>query len=308
MRARIVAGLLRALGLWLSACGSSTEFLETAPPPSAYHHVAAEDVEVFTVTRPSRPFREAGVIETRRASEFSTDNSADVMATLRRAAGARGCDGVILTGSSDTVVGAMSRNGGYMTTLKGYRATCIVYTRASAPDRGRLAAAESGVHSVWLPGGQKQVSLRISTQSLELNVTGVPAEDASHARVQLRLRRAITSSTAHVGTPPHEACELQLKTNDTIVAAGERRFEADPRSETLEGVVEIPLLQSAAETASSAILVCETKIDLSASTRERLTRFLDAFRSELPALPAEHREPSSSPPAEPVSAQHHLEL
>jgi hypothetical protein len=205
-------------------------------------------------------------------------------------------------------VGNSYKSSGYTTTLKGYRATCIVYTRDPAQDRGRLAAAESGVHSAWLPGGQKQVSLRISTQSLELNVTGVPAKDASHARVQLRLRRAVTSSTAHVGAPPHEACDLQLKTNATIVAAGERRFEADPRSETLEGAIEIPLLQSAAEAASAAILVCDTTIDLSATARERLTRFLDAFRSELPAQPAKQSEASSSPATEPVSAQQHLEL
>jgi hypothetical protein len=101
--------------------------MATNAPPHALRARAPESVEVFTVSRPNRSFVEVAILEARQASVFSTDAPPDVVAELRAEAGQRGCDAIVMTGAADEVVGNSQRGTGATQTLKGYRATCVVY-------------------------------------------------------------------------------------------------------------------------------------------------------------------------------------
>ena len=74
------------------------------------------------------------MLEAQQASAYSTDSVEDVMGKLREYAAKKGCDAIIIGGPNDATVGGGSVNNGvgssYVTTLRGYRATCVVYTGA----------------------------------------------------------------------------------------------------------------------------------------------------------------------------------
>ena len=117
----------KALGLAVllsvAACGTTIDYMPINAPPRAMAPRAPESVEIFTDARPEKPFVDVGILEAQQQSSASQDNAATVLQKLRQAAADRGCDAVVLDGSNDKVVG--DRTG--TTTLKGYRATCIVY-------------------------------------------------------------------------------------------------------------------------------------------------------------------------------------
>ena len=88
-------------------------------------------VEIFTTGAPTRPYVETALIEARQGGDEGA-----VFTDLRARAGALGCDGLVLLGSSDSVEGLTLGFGsnetnqitGYTETLHGYRATCIAWT------------------------------------------------------------------------------------------------------------------------------------------------------------------------------------
>jgi hypothetical protein len=120
----------------LGGCGTTINDLPLNAPPHMMTARSPESVEIFMTQRPSRPFTEVAMLEAQRASAYSGDGPEAVMAKLREAAAQKGCDGIIMNGANDATVGSTTVNNGvgsgYVTTLKGYRATCIVYT-TSAP-------------------------------------------------------------------------------------------------------------------------------------------------------------------------------
>jgi hypothetical protein len=140
-----------ALGVALlgSACATTvinSHSLNPAPHPLKAREAAA--VEVFTTGPPTRPFVEVALIEARQAGF----DEAPVFGELRSRAGVIGCEGLVLLGSNDSVVGSIvstlpSAEGsfisGYTETLHGYRATCIVWKDdAAAPARENPAEHE----------------------------------------------------------------------------------------------------------------------------------------------------------------------
>ncbi len=104
-------------------CGTTVKHVELNPSPHAMIAKSPEQVEVFTSTKPERAFVEVSMIEAQQSSAFSTDTLPDIIRGLRAKAAMMGCDGIIITSSSDQVVG----NQYGTATLKGYRATCIAY-------------------------------------------------------------------------------------------------------------------------------------------------------------------------------------
>lgn len=89
-----------------------------------------DSVEVYTVSFPQRPFVEVGILEAQQESELSLDAPPEVLAKLRERAAAQGCDAIIMNGANDAVVGHGDRRHSHVTTLRGYRATCIMYSDA----------------------------------------------------------------------------------------------------------------------------------------------------------------------------------
>lgn len=115
--------LLLGLALGLAACGTTIHQIATNQPPHPLSPRPAESVEVFTATQPQRPFVEVMYFEAQQESQVSLDDQGAVFAKLREQAGQAGCDGLIINGPNDSVVGDRHN----VNTLRGYAGTCIVY-------------------------------------------------------------------------------------------------------------------------------------------------------------------------------------
>lgn len=142
MAARKVMALTLAVGCLagslgsLSACAPAhpctpedeapieVEYTPLAPPPRPISPRPAETVNVV-VTPPQFPFVEIALLE---VSQYVTECSerSHVVAELRRVAGRRGCDVVIIYGGNDQTY---SFHG--VTSYVGYRATCGVFYASS---------------------------------------------------------------------------------------------------------------------------------------------------------------------------------
>lgn len=79
--------------------------------------------------RPTRPFVEILAFDAQQTGIFSFDNtSAAVLEKLRAEAGNEGCDALVVLGPNDSVVDGAAKHS--VQTLKGWNASCIVYTDA----------------------------------------------------------------------------------------------------------------------------------------------------------------------------------
>ncbi len=114
----------------LSGCGSRITYLPTNTAPRALEARPAEQVEIFTASRPERGYVEVGIIESQQESMYSSSAPEAVFQALREEAGKRGCDGLIVLGSNDAVGAVMLQQGAFPYTLRGYRGTCVVWKEA----------------------------------------------------------------------------------------------------------------------------------------------------------------------------------
>ncbi len=140
-RSKLCAFAIVALGL--SGCGTSISETPLNSPPGPMTPRDPSKVEVFT-TPPSQPFIEVAMLEAQQQSNYSTDGSTQIVAKLRAYAANRGCDAIIINGSNNAVVGDVAGGSGDITTLKGYRATCIVYKPATASPSSSSSAKTNG--------------------------------------------------------------------------------------------------------------------------------------------------------------------
>ena len=119
-----------------AGCGIDVQYVQTNTPPRAMSPRPAQQVEVFASARPKRSFQEVGLIEVQQEGA-NYDDAAEIIGRLREEAGLHGCDGLVMLGANDatSVSGSANQSGGFVSsrTLKGYRASCIVYTDAAQP-------------------------------------------------------------------------------------------------------------------------------------------------------------------------------
>jgi hypothetical protein len=111
----------------LLACGTRVTYTQLNTPPAQMVPRHAAGVQVFTTGAPQQPFVEVGLLEAQQESAYSQDRQPQILDKLRQRAAEVGCDGIILLGSNDSVVGSVSGGMGWTTTLAGYRATCIMF-------------------------------------------------------------------------------------------------------------------------------------------------------------------------------------
>ncbi len=90
-----------------------------AEPPRPMVERGPDDVEVFTAKAPQRGFREVGIISVEQG--LSEASATELLAQLRKRAGERGCDAVVLRDSNYVPSGPRWAE-------RGYRGTCVVYT------------------------------------------------------------------------------------------------------------------------------------------------------------------------------------
>jgi hypothetical protein len=80
------------------ACGGGVDFAPAAPPPRALTPKAPEAVEVVDASPAGRNAIEIGTFKATSSAHPPTgDGHEDVLARLRRAAGERGCDAIVLS-------------------------------------------------------------------------------------------------------------------------------------------------------------------------------------------------------------------
>ncbi len=110
----------------MSGCGTVIGFMPLNEPPHPVQARPGSEVEMFTASRPTRPFVETGLITSSKASNFSGAGDFELIGVLREEAARHGCDGVIITGENKMAQG----NSASMTvneSTSGFRAACIVY-------------------------------------------------------------------------------------------------------------------------------------------------------------------------------------
>lgn len=128
--------LVLSLVLVSTGCGIHTEYIPMNTPPRPLAPRPPEQVEMFSSQKPSRPYVEVGTIEVQQQA-YNGSTASSIVTTLRAEGGRRGCDGLVMLGANDAlfVAGSSGPNGGSVSsrTLKGYRASCIVYTEPMPP-------------------------------------------------------------------------------------------------------------------------------------------------------------------------------
>jgi hypothetical protein len=148
--------LLVFLALCSAACGTALNYIETTEPPRKLYERRPEQVEVFIISTPNRPFVEVGMIESQQ-EELSVDDAREVVAKMRRFAGEHGCDALAIFSGNDTTNTTGGKDFTTSHTLKGYRGSCLVYTGSSAePSATPLAAngcLPNSTHLCYGPGG-----------------------------------------------------------------------------------------------------------------------------------------------------------
>lgn len=280
------------------ACRSRSTYIDTGMPPSNVNKRSHSQVKIFTVTKPTRPFREAGIVEARQSSALTNEN--DVIKELRQAAADRGCDGVIITGSADEVVGGTTvRTGGISpktttvnsstTTLKGYRGTCIVYTRSKSDDAAQRAKRDAGISRVWSSKGHWVLSMMLKSGDLTMKVSGTPSAPESVV-LTLMLKQSLSSSTSR-NPPQYEACELELLSEGNTTVAIDRSYSTSGALEEIEATLPTEAFERATQADDATLKLCDTEIALSEATRKRLQTFAQQLRSEKET--ASESEPAS---------------
>ena len=99
------------------------------------------------------------MFEARQSSQYSMDEMGDVIQEMRREAARVGCDALLMRGSADEVVGSGSTSSGTgfmgVSTLKGYRAVCVVYTGEAVAASPAPAPAPAAPERACVPNETK---------------------------------------------------------------------------------------------------------------------------------------------------------
>jgi hypothetical protein len=138
---------LASLSLVLAACGTYVTAVPTNRPVRAMVPRDPMSVEVFTSAIPQRAYVEIAYLESQQESDLSLDSAATVLEKMRARAAQMGCDGLIIGGGNDAVVGSSFRGTGSTSTLRGYRGTCVQWSdgqmvAAPAPAPAPAATAQ----------------------------------------------------------------------------------------------------------------------------------------------------------------------
>lgn len=113
----------------IAACGSSIRATEINSAPRPLAARPPESVEIFTSGPPLRPHMDLAYYEARQSSEFSSDDTRELIVKMRVAAARRGCDGLVVGGITHETTRTIF-DSHRPTSNKGLTATCIVYTDA----------------------------------------------------------------------------------------------------------------------------------------------------------------------------------
>ena len=119
---------LALISLLLTGCGTTMMITKLNNSPRPLEQRTPESVYIFMTGKPEKPYIEISLITSQQASEFSNDNTPQIIQKMRLEAAKQGCDALIISGPNDATVGSTnSRGTGSVTTLTGFHGACIVY-------------------------------------------------------------------------------------------------------------------------------------------------------------------------------------
>ncbi|HXU02826.1 MAG TPA: hypothetical protein VN903_17795 [Polyangia bacterium] len=111
-------------------CGCGTVVSYTPLQDNAYivGSRPAESVDVFLTAPPTRPHRDVGLLEAKQESEWSADETKEMLVELRKEAAHHGCDAIFVKSVGSDAQSSPLASGTWA--VKAITATCIRYTAA----------------------------------------------------------------------------------------------------------------------------------------------------------------------------------
>ena len=127
-----------------TSCAIKTSYTPTNAPPRPLQAKNPSEVQVFTSVLPNRPFTDIGLIK---AQERAFSGEGELIPSMRREAARVGCDGLVIQGSNNKVVGG--QNG--VSTREGLWGSCIVWTSVAVRPVPSPPAIEPAPQSTTSP-------------------------------------------------------------------------------------------------------------------------------------------------------------
>jgi hypothetical protein len=124
-KAWLLIGCAVPLASLLAGCGVQVSYVHKQDPPFPMPVRGPDDVEVLEARPDDRPFVEVGILTVEQRA-YNRMTPEEVLAKLQWEAGRRRCEGLVLLGMSDRVIGTSKGD----RTLKGYRGACLVFKGA----------------------------------------------------------------------------------------------------------------------------------------------------------------------------------
>ena len=121
---RGLAALITA-GLIVCGCGTDVQYTALVRTPRAAAR-SPESVKVYLSGPPKRPHRDVGILEAEQMSEFSGDDTRDMIWKMRETAARVGCDAIFVKGVGSNAHGFLGVTDTPSST-KTVTATCIRY-------------------------------------------------------------------------------------------------------------------------------------------------------------------------------------
>ena len=118
---------LALISLLLTGCGTTMMITKLNNSPRPLEQRTPESVDIFVTGKPEKPYIEISLITSQQASEFSIDDTPQIIQKMRLEAAKQGCDALIISGQNDATEGSTRGGTGSVTTLKGFHGACIVY-------------------------------------------------------------------------------------------------------------------------------------------------------------------------------------
>jgi len=117
---------LFAIALLVCGCGTNVTFTALDGAPRRPRLPPGAQVDVYLSAPPNRPYHDVGLLEAEQMSEFSVDETRDMLRKMRGEAARYGCDAIYVKG-----VGAHGQTSvfldGNAASVKAVSATCIRY-------------------------------------------------------------------------------------------------------------------------------------------------------------------------------------
>jgi hypothetical protein len=125
--------LIVSWALLLGGCGTAISYTPVADIGDDAEPKKGSEVDVYMSGPPDRPYRDVGLFEAEQETDFSLDDTREMLRKLRRKAGALGCDAIYVNGVGSKAAPIAGVDFRYTDSVKTLAATCIRYTR---PARG----------------------------------------------------------------------------------------------------------------------------------------------------------------------------